>query len=544
MITSINGALYKDMIANGAAAIEKNKEMINELNVFPVPDGDTGTNMSLTMSTSYAALTKAGASDIGKAAEVTASALLRSARGNSGVILSLLFRGMGKAFKGLEVANTKVFAEALTKGVAAAYKAVMKPTEGTILTVSRLMAEAAVEIAETEEDFEAFLVKILEVGEDALAHTIDQNPVLKKAGVVDAGGKGYLIIVDGMLKALRGEIIEVTASQPTVPAEKANFADFETEDITFAYCTEFIIQRENENDPDNLRQFLGGIGDSLVVVDDDEIIKVHVHTNDPGSALTQAITYGSLLTVKIENMKEQHSEKLGIAEESPAEPAVAAPEKQYGVVAVCAGEGLANAFSELGVDRIITGGQTMNPSTDDILTEINKTPSEIVFVLPNNKNIIMAAEQCISLSEKKVVIIPTKTVPQGVSAMCVFDDSMEEDELKETMMEAASGVHTVQITYAARDSEFDGMHIQAGEYLALLESALIANESDFSALLTKVCDAIGEFDPELITLFYGEDVDEAAAEATANRLSLSFPDAELTPVPGGQPVYYYMISVE
>ena len=542
MIKEINGAVYRDLVVNGAASIELQKEAINELNVFPVPDGDTGTNMSLTMSTCGTELVKNHATDsVGKAADVTASALLRSARGNSGVILSLLFRGMAKTFKGLDCVNTRVFAEALGNGVAAAYKAVMKPTEGTILTVSRLMAEAAAEIAETEDDFESFFEKVIAVGEEALGETINQNPVLKKAGVIDAGGKGYICIFSGMLLALRGEMLQVETSGDEGSMDKDVFSVFDTEDIEFAYDTVYIVRKTNDKPLELLRAYLCSIGDSLVISEDDEVFKVHVHTNIPGEALTESAKYGTLETAKIENMRTQHDE---LVEEKAAEQKTAKPEKKYGVVAVCAGAGLRDAFIELGVDGIITGGQTMNPSTEDILKQIEKTPAEIVFVLPNNKNIIMAAQQCVPLSEKKVIVIETKTVPQGISAMYAFDDSLGEDELASAMAESAGNVHTVQITYAARDSEFDGKSIKSGEYLALLEGALIANESDFSVLLSKIADSVRGFDPELITLFYGEDVDEDAAQASADRLALAFPDAEITLVSGGQPVYYYMIAVE
>ena len=355
-----------------------------------------------------------------------------------------------------------------------------------------------------------------------------------------------MLMLEGMLKALRGEMLEVSGaeSEPVVN-DKADFSDFNTEDIKFAYCTEFIIGRENQNDPDELRSFLSGIGDSLVLVDDDEIIKVHVHTNDPGCALTRAITYGSLLTVKIENMKEQHTAKVvDETESAEAENIIAKPEKKYGAISVCAGDGMASVFKELGVDAIITGGQTMNPSTDDILSAVNKTPAEIVFVLPNNKNIIMAAEQCISLTEKKVVVIPTRTVPQGISAMLSFDPSMEEDEIAEGMKAAAAGVHTVQITYAARDSNFDGHDIKAGEYLALLESKLIANGADFAEVMEIVAKELEAFDPEIITTFYGADVKEEDAQQTSDFLAEAFSNADTNLICGGQPVYYYLISAE
>ncbi len=542
----INGAVYKDMIINAAAAIEQQKQPINELNVFPVPDGDTGTNMSLTMKSAATELKKKSNANVTAVADAAASALLRGARGNSGVILSLLFRGMAKAMKDLDSVNTAIFAEALSQGVTAAYKAVMKPTEGTILTVSRLTAEYAVAVAQEESDFDVFFERIIERGNEALADTVNQNPVLKKAGVIDAGGKGYMCILDGMLKAMRGEMIEVS-SEDAVTAEKADFASFDTEDIKFMYCTEFIVQKENMKSVDVLRDYLNNIGDSIVVVDDDEIIKVHVHTNTPGNVLTEALTYGSLLTTKIENMKEQHTEKIvenSQEDEEDDTNYVAPAEKQFGFVAVCAGDGMAEIFRDLGVDGIITGGQTMNPSTEDILKEVNKTPAETVFVLPNNKNIIMAAEQCVQLSEKKVIVIPTKTVPQGVSAMLSVDLSINEEECIAALSEAIERTHTAQITYAARDSDFDGHEIKAGEYLALLENKLLANGADFDSLLGDITSALGEFSPELVNVFYGEDVDEDTANKTLDAISAALPGAEVTLIYGGQPVYYYMISAE
>lgn len=548
MTQVITGADLKKMVINAAAAIEINKQQINELNVFPVPDGDTGTNMSLTINAGAAELKKMSDSEtVATVSSKTANALLRGARGNSGVILSLLFRGMSKGMKDLETADTSVFSESIKNGVLTAYKAVMKPTEGTILTVSRIVAETAEQLCESEPDFELFLEKLIEVGNKAVDDTRFQNPVLEKAGVVDAGGYGYMLMLEGMLKALRGEMYEVAEKEDSAAAEKADFSDFNTEDIKFAYCTEFIVQRENLKSPDVLRDYLNGIGDSIVVVDDDEIIKVHVHTNDPGNVLTKALKYGSLLTVKIENMKEQHTAKVLDSSEQESETTddvVAAPEKKFGTISVCAGDGMADVFKELGVDAIITGGQTMNPSTEDILSAVNRTPAEIVYILPNNKNIIMAAQQCVPLSEKKVIIIPTKTVPQGVSAMLAFEPSMEEQEITDAMSEAAANVHTVQITYAARDSVFDGHDIKAGEYLALLESALIANGANFDLVMDKVTEALGQFDPSVITVFYGADVKERDAEGVHEKLENSFPEADTALINGGQPVYYYLISAE
>lgn len=544
MTEVLTGALFAEMVANGAAAIELHKEEVNELNVFPVPDGDTGTNMSLTMSNGAAECRKKKPVTLTQAADAAAGGLLRGARGNSGVILSLLFRGMARSFKEKETADPAMLAAAMAAGVETAYKAVMKPAEGTILTVSRLASAAAVECAATAGDLETVLITALEAGEVALADTINLNPVLKKAGVIDSGGKGYLYILDGMLKALRGETIEVTAD--TTVREKAEFSDFDTEDIHFTYCTEFIVERENQKDPDLLREFLSGIGDSIVVVDDEEIIKTHVHTNEPGNVLTEALTYGSFLTVKIENMKQQHTHKVleQAEEETPAETAPAEPEKDFGIVSVCAGDGMAQIFSDLGVDAIVTGGQTMNPSTEDILKQVEKIPAATVFVLPNNKNIIMAAQQCQPLTEKKVVVIPTGTVPQGISAAVAFDAFEDADANEQAMTEAARAVRTAQITYAARDSEFDGQTIRAGEYLSLLDGTLAANDADIAAVVRTTLEKIGQTEPELVTVYYGEDVTEDDAEAVGQAAEELLPEAEVSVLRGGQPVYYYVISAE
>jgi len=539
----LNGAVFANMVHNGAAAIELHKNEINELNVFPVPDGDTGTNMSLTMNNGSNEVKKISAESVTKVADAAASGLLRGARGNSGVILSLLFRGISKSLKGKETANAADFAKALSAGVEAAYKAVMKPAEGTILTVSRLAAAAAVKCAETEKNIEAVMQYAIEEGKVALADTINLNPVLKKAGVVDSGGKGFIYILDGMLKAVKGEIMERVEVEDIEMA--ADFTEFDTEDITFTYCTEFIVSRENNKDPDILRGFLNDIGDSIVVVDDDEIIKTHVHTNQPGDVLTAALTYGSLLTVKIENMREQHTAKVVEATaETETGDVVAAPEKQYGFVAVCAGEGMAEIFRSVGVDAIVTGGQTMNPSTEDILKQINSVPAEVVFVLPNNKNIVMAAQQSIPLSEKRVIVIPTGTVPQGITAALTFDEGATPEENEQMMADAAATVHTASVTYAARDSEFDGHSITSGEYLALLDGSLVSNDSAIANVIAETADALEKHSPEIITVYYGEDVTEEDAENVGTAFGEKYPDADITVLYGGQPVYYYVISAE
>lgn len=541
MTQFISGELFKKMMVNAAAAIENNKQEVNELNVFPVPDGDTGTNMSLTISAAESALASVSAGSLTVVADTTASALLRGARGNSGVILSLLFRGFSRSLKDVEQADAKQFAAALTTGVESAYKAVMKPAEGTILTVSRMVAGAAVSASESESDIEVVLEKSLEVGYAALAETVNQNPVLKKAGVIDSGGKGYLYILDAMLKALRGEVL-VKTEPVAVQADKADFAQFSAEDITFAYCTEFLIERDNKKDANQLRAFLDERGDSVVVVDDDEIIKVHVHTNDPGVVLTEALTYGALMSVKIENMREQHSELDG----SVAPAAVVPPEemKEFGVVAVCAGKGLEEVFHDLGVDRLITGGQTMNPSTDDILQKILQTPSDTVFVLPNNKNIILAAEQCVPLTEKRVFVIPTRSVPQGVAAMLAIDGEDDVEAMPSLMTEAAGKVRTADITTAARNSVFDGTKIKKGSHLALLDGSLAASGSKFNEVITKVAEALKGFEPEFITIYSGEDAKDSEIETVSEIVSSVIPGVESIVVPGGQPIYRYIISAE
>ena len=541
MKQTINGAQLRMLILNAAASIEIHKQKLNELNVFPVPDGDTGTNMALTMQAAAQDLRKTEDPSLEKAASVAASATLRGARGNSGVILSLLFKGISRKLKGHEECDGVLWAEALQEGVDAAYKAVMKPAEGTILTVARLAAAKAREAAQENNHIEFVHEQALEEARVALANTVNQNPVLKKAGVVDAGGKGWVYALKAMLQALRGE--EVTAPEGEEEVrDSANFSDFDEEDITFTYCTEFIIGRENNNDPQLLRQFLSQLGDSLVLVDDEEIIKVHVHTDNPGVALQEGLKYGSFQTVKIENMRLQHTEK--VMTERDREPQIAQPQKSFGVVSVCAGAGLADVFTNLGVDQIISGGQTMNPSTQDILTAVNKVPAETVFVLPNNKNIIMAAQQVEGLTPKKVVVIPSKTVPQGVTAMLNFNAEGELEENVQAMTESLDTVETIQITYAARNSDFDGYDIHEGDYLALWGSQLFGTSRDVKVLLRSMAEKLREDGKEFINIYYGADVTEKHAQKTADLFADLCPDADVTLLSGGQPVYYYMISAE
>ena len=544
MTQHVTGELFKKMVINGAAAIENYKHEINELNVFPVPDGDTGTNMSLTLGAAEKALADTTPDTLGHAAEITASAMLRGARGNSGVILSLLFRGFSRRLKDVDAADSMAFAHALASGVDAAYKAVMKPAEGTILTVSRIAAGAAAAAAECEEDVELILEQALSGGYIALADTINQNPVLKKAGVIDAGAKGYLYILDGMLRALRGEMLE--KSEPDInTADKADFTQFTAEEITFTYCTEFIAERKLRTDTNHLRNFLDARGDSVVVVDDEEIIKVHVHTNDPGVVLTEALTYGPLLSIKIENMREQHSETVGMSAQQEQQNTEEPEEtKEFGYVVVCAGSGIMEVFSDLGADRMISGGQTMNPSTEDILEKINEVPSDVVFVLPNNKNIIMAADQCVPLTQKRVIVIPTRSIPQGVSAMLAIDNVDEVEQMPALMIEAARRVRTALITLAARDSVYDGMDIKEGEYIALLDDSLVTNGQDFDAILDAIAAKLNDIPYEFLTIYSGENVSEDEASRVADRIGESAPDAEISIIPGDQPVYHYIISAE
>ena len=555
MTDRISGGAFKQMVAFGAACIAQQKQTINDLNVFPVPDGDTGTNMCLTIQTAVNELRKCQPATVDEAAKVTASGLLRGARGNSGVILSLLFRGMSKVLKGTAEADGAQLAAAMQEGVATAYGAVMKPAEGTVLTVSRLAAQRALEAAGEQNSAEYVLDEAIKTGYATLAETIEMNPVLKKAGVVDAGGKGYLIILEGMLRALRGEELPEVEEQVE---EKADFAAIGDEDITFAFDTVFIVRKTTDRPLDGLRAYLGSIGDSLVIGEDDESFKVHVHTDTPGDALNEAQKYGTLELAKIENMrtqaadlaagrKAQSTDDLDAVEEELEKSAcaVAAPEKRYGFLAVCAGDGLAAVFRDLGVDRIVSGGQTMNPSTEAILREIDQTPSEVVFVLPNNKNIIMAAQQCVGLTEKEVIVVPTATVPQGISAMmCVDPEEPDAQNILQAMTDAAANVTTAQITYAARNSDFDGFAINEGDYLALCDGKLLGTDRSLDVLLERLARLASDKSAEFITVYAGEGVSDEDAARAAALFETVCPDAEVSALPGGQPVYYYIVAIE
>ena len=563
MRQTIDAAAFQQMVIHAAAAIAAEKQQVNDLNVFPVPDGDTGTNMSLTIAAAAAEMKKKNFATVGQAAQATASALLRGARGNSGVILSLLFRGFAKAVKDRETMDGRDLAIALDFGVAAAYKAVMKPAEGTILTVSRMAAARAAGTAREDAAFEGVLEAAIQEGQAALENTVEQNPVLKKAGVVDAGGKGFLIILQGMLDELQGKALpQGDEEEPT--EEKADFGKLSPQEITYAFDTVFIVRKPAPNvDLGPFRRYLSGIGDSLVIGEDDGAFKVHVHTNIPGAALTEAQKYGELELAKIENMRTQAQdlaagrhvpstddleaveEELEQGSAAPTQTEDAAPEKEYGFVAVCAGAGLESVFRDLGVDGVISGGQTMNPSTEDILNEIHRTPAHTVYVLPNNKNIILAAQQCVGLcKDKTVVVLPTKTVPQGISAMLAVDPEAQQEELTQLMTEAAGKVRTAEVTYAARDSEFDGAAIQEGDYLALLEHQLFGTDRDLDALLERLAQSEAIQSAEFLSIFYGEDVTEEEAQKAADTFTAACPNAEVNLLPGGQPVYYYMISAE
>ena len=554
----IDGASFAQAIIHAAASINLQKQQINELNVFPVPDGDTGTNMGLTISTAAAELKKKQPRTVGEAAATNASALLRGARGNSGVILSLLFRGFSKAVKDKETIDGRDLAIALDFGVAAAYKAVMKPAEGTILTVSRLAAARAADAArKTPDDPEAVLEAAIAEGQVALEHTTEMNPVLKKAGVVDAGGKGFLVILQGMLDSLRGLPLP-EGGEESKTETKTDYAAIAAEEITFTFDTVFIVRKTTNKELTSFEAYLNSIGDSLVIGEDDDCFKVHVHTDIPGAALTEAQKYGTLELAKIENMRTQaedlaagrHIQSTDDLEEDDHDHheggrKIAPPEKKYGVVAVAAGDGLAAVFKDLGADGVISGGQTMNPSTDDIMKVIDATPAEIVFVLPNNGNIIMAAQQCIPLAEgKQVVVLPTKTVPQGISALMVMDLEASQEDNVAAMTEAIGNVHTSEITYAARDSDFDGFAIKRGDYLALTEHQLFGTDRKLDKLLRRLAEADAQQSAEFINIFYGEDVSEKDAQKALALFTECCPNAEITLLSGGQPVYYYMISAE
>ena len=558
-----NGNILRDAIISAANNISNNKKAVDDLNVFPVPDGDTGTNMSMSIGNAARELERIDGQSVGEVAKIAASALLRGARGNSGVITSLLFRGFSKGFKDALEITPENLSVAFREGVDSAYKAVMKPTEGTILTVARLASEAVDKAVEEGKDALQVFEAAITGAKDALAQTPEMLPVLKKAGVVDAGGQGFVVILEGMYSVFKdGVIIEAknAVAQDTDEEENSvrNAAgELEDFDINFPYCTEFIVNRSEDCDkePGELRSYLESIGDCVVVVDDEEIIKVHVHTDHPGNAIEKALTFGALVKLKIENMCDQHERAKHDAEGRSKKPAKnserteviksVAPEKPVGFVSVAAGEGLSALFTDLGADVVVSGGQTMNPSTDDILRAIEATPAETVFVLPNNKNIIMAAEQAIPLATRNVIVIHTRTIPQGVSAMLNFDPEASDNDNAIAMNEAINHVSTGQITFAARDSEFDGKKIKQGELLALDNGKIVFTETNLENCLLKLSKQLIKRDSEFMTVFYGEDVTDEQAEAMNAVLTQKFGGkVDITLVNGGQPVYYFIISVE
>ena len=551
----ITGSLLRDAVISAGITIANKKKLVDELNVYPVPDGDTGTNMSMTIGNAIGELRRMDDSvSVSEVASVTAAALLRGARGNSGVILSLLFRGLSKGLSGLTAAGCSDFASALELGVEAAYKAVMKPAEGTILTVSKAAAAKAQEISLSTNDDTVFWKEICIEADRVLQQTPEMLPVLKKAGVVDAGGMGFLIIIQAMTDVIcGGEIARPAETQSASTEDKGDsfrtaVSEFD-EEINFTYCTEFIVQKcEGCPDPFKLRAYLQTIGDCVVVVDDEKIIKVHVHTDTPGLALQKALEFGHFINdpkPKIENMRIQHENKVREAQESEAGFAAAEPEKEFGFVAVAAGHGLEAMFHDLGADIVVKGGQTMNPSTEDILRAIQSTPARTVFVLPNNKNIIMAAEQAVRLTDKNVCVLQTRTVPQGISAMLAFDDSAGLAENRIAMTKAFEKVSTGLITFAARDSEYEGHSIKAGEILALENGKLAFTEKDINKATLKLVKKLAKGDTSYVTLIHGADVTEENAESMQQLISSKLSDKiEVMLVNGGQPVYYYIISVE
>lgn len=547
----ITGLMFKNGIISAANNISNSRQAVDALNIFPVPDGDTGTNMSMTINAAAADIAAMPEdSSLGEVSKRTASALLRGARGNSGVILSLIFRGMSKAFKGLDEAGSKDVAKAFRMGCDAAYKAVMKPTEGTILTVVRKAAEAAEEIADIQDEPLEVCFAALQAAKQALAKTPEQLPVLKKAGVVDAGGQGLVLIFEGIQSVFENNAIvqpidgekkeEKQSDKSTVAA-----AD---EEIKFGYCSEFLIEKEKsagEKDPLKLRAYLESIGDCVVVVDDNDIIKVHVHSNCPGDVIQSALKYGQLINIKIDNMRYQHR---NADEGKKADKAkIAEPENEYGFVAVCAGEGLQGLFTDLGADVVVSGGQTMNPSTDNILNAINQTPAKTVFVLPNNKNIIMAAQQAVPLAkDRTVIVLQTKTIPQGISAMLSFDETQDAQANEEAMTEAAGAVETGQVTFAARDSEVDGKPIKQGQMMGMANGAIKFIGDDKEQIAFETAESMIDTSVHsLVTIIFGEGADESGAQVVEQKLGEKFgSDIEISIVDGGQPVYYYIISVE
>jgi DAK2 domain fusion protein YloV len=545
-IQTIGGKLFHEMLVSAANSLENNKQKINDLNVFPVPDGDTGTNMGLTIGAVHNMKVEDA---ISECASKAATAVLLSARGNSGAILALFFRGFAKATKGLEEMNADALANAFVLGKEEAYKAVMNPAEGTILTVMRRCAEDAAEVKDQYTgNLSAFFERLLKTAEITLDQTPEMLPILKEAHVVDAGGCGFVTILRGMLAALVGKPVEAIGDTKAAPVtEKADFADFNTEDIKFQYCTECIVEKSKcfygENKAHALYERIEEMGDSIVFVDAEEIIKLHIHTNHPGLVLELATTFGSFVTVKIENMKNQHSALTDVAPAAEEENAIAPSEKQYGFVSVCMGDGIRDMFHDFNVDQVVFGGQTMNPSMQDILDAVNKTPSDIVFVLPNNKNIDMVANQAAEAStEKKVIVIHTKSVPEGIAALLVFDETATPEDNEAAMAEAITHVKSLSVTHAVRDACIDGIAVRSGQTMGLVGGKIRSVGANSMEAIEKLLDQMKE--AVYITIFYGEDANETEANAVREMIENAATDAEVVLAYGGQPLYDYLISVE
>lgn len=546
----INGDMLRDMILSGAHAVERHKSEINDLNVFPVPDGDTGTNMSLTLKAGCDALAGLTGKTCGEVASQAAAFFLKGARGNSGVITSLLFRGFAKELAGVDEMDSKKLAAAFMGGVGSAYKAVMKPTEGTILTVSRVAAEEGVKLAETEEDTCTVLKVMLKTAKETLDKTPDMLPVLKAAGVVDSGGMGYARMLEGMVSALCDGVIVESAEPEVQKPEKIqpDITSLNPDDIKFAYCTEFFVNRTQKKKlrpAEQLRTYLDKIGDSLVFVDDGDIIKVHVHSNAPGRVLQEALKYGYLSGMKIENMVEQYGEFVEQIKESSGERVIAAPEKTYGFVAVSPGEGISDVLRDLSVDRIVSGGQTMNPSTEDILAAVDATPAENIYIFPNNKNIILTAEMTAKLTDKKVFVVPTKTVPEGITAMMSFDETATPQENFDAMRGAMKNVRSGSVTYAVRDTVVSDKKVKKGDMMGIEGSVVRAVEKTAEKAAAKLLAAMVSDSTSFVTIFYGEDVTPGTAEKFQESLQKKYGDRiDMAFTAGGQPVYSYIIAVE
>ena len=554
-MNTISGQKFRQMLVAGANALEANKKMVDEMNVFPVPDGDTGTNMTMTIMAAAREVAAIENPTMETIAKALSSGSLRGARGNSGVILSQLFRGFTKEIKEASEINVTILANAFTRATETAYKAVMKPKEGTILTVARGMADKAVELAIETDDIVEFLEKVIEHGDYVLSQTPEMLPVLKQAGVVDSGGQGLMQVLKGALDGVLGKGIPFDAvvaqtSQKAAPVGAAR-DDIDTADIKFGYCTEFIINVEHAYDDDEelkFKAFLESIGDSIVVVSDEDVVKVHVHTNNPGLAIERALTYGSLSRMKIDNMREEHNERLEMAASAaPAQEAPKAeePRKEYGFIAVSVGEGLSEIFKGIGADYMIEGGQTMNPSTEDMINAIDKVNADVIYIFPNNKNIILAAEQAKYLVEdKQIIVVPSKTIPQGIAALISFSPEAGPEENLENMVEEMGRVHTGQITYAVRNTNIDGMEIREGDIMGIGDSGMLAVEQNVETAVLKTLERMVDEDSELISVYFGADVEEADAEALLEQIEEAYPDCEVELNNGGQPVYYYLLSVE